>query len=262
MKLYQVDSFTDEKFKGNPAAVCILDKPLDGQMMQKIAAEMNLSETAFIESAGSSTFNLRWFTPETEVNLCGHATLAAGHVLFSTGTIPDDGLITFHTKSGELKVSKEGKQIVMNFPQFEVQNTECPEQLKAWLGINPAESYYAEKRYLFVVESVSELKHMTPDFYHLADEPYGFMITAESEKQEADFCSRFFAPFVGINEDPVTGSAHSYLAPFWGKRLKKKRLTGLQISKRGGIVTCELLPDRRIHIKGEAVTVFHGELHL
>lgn len=258
MKLYQVDAFTKKQFYGNPAAVCILNKNLDDKILQNIAAEMNLSETAFVQKSGNS-FNLRWFTPKVEVDLCGHATLSTAHILYEEKIVPIDKEITFDTKSGNLTVNKEASKIVMNFPQKLVKKVICPENIKKAFDIKPLCSYFDNEIYLIEINSDSKLKKLKPDYSALKKENHEFIITAKSTGGKYDFISRFFAPCIGIDEDPVTGSAHSYLGPYWGKKLNKTKLIGFQSSERTGIVECELLKNDRLLLKGEAVTIFKAE---
>ncbi|MEA3499504.1 MAG: PhzF family phenazine biosynthesis protein [Candidatus Marinimicrobia bacterium] len=258
MRLFQVDAFTKNQFSGNPAAVCILDKHLNDNILQNIAAEMNLSETAFVQKSGNS-FNLRWFTPKVEVDLCGHATLATAHILYEEKIVPIDKEITFNTKSGNLFINKEETKIVMNFPQKHVKKIMCPENIKKAFDIKPLDSYFDNEIYLIEIDSDCKLKKLKPDYTALKKEKFEFIITARSTDSNYDFISRFFAPCIGIDEDPVTGSAHSYLAPYWGKKLNKTKLIGFQASERTGIVECELLQNDRLLLKGEAVTIFKGE---
>jgi PhzF family phenazine biosynthesis protein len=266
MKLFQVDSFTSEKFKGNPAGVCILDKPLDEISMQNIALEMNLSETAFLvktKSGKSEAFyDLRWFTPTVEVSLCGHATLASAHILFSLDLESKDTLLRFNTKSGELRARFEQGKIHMDFPTISVNPIEPPAHICEALGITPVYSGMNEQRYLFEISDPGVLRNLEPNFSELAKESKGFMVTSPSDEPQYDFLSRFFAPNVGINEDPVTGSAHSYLAPYWAKLLGKNEMLAFQASKRSGVVGCKILEGDRVELSGEAITVFETELSL
>jgi len=264
MKIYQVDAFTAEKFKGNPAGVCIFDddKIENTDLMQKIALEMNLSETAFLKKENDE-YILRWFTPETEVDFCGHATLSAAHILYETRVEMYDAEIIFNTLSGKLISKKKQEMIELNLPQIKISKIDDVEIINKLLNVKPLFTGYDGKRYLLEVNSVEELNNISPDYNFLKDiGRTSFMITCKSNDNLYDFYSRFFAPSVGINEDPVTGSAHSYLAPYWGKKLNKKKLTGFQLSKRTGIINCELLGDNRVLISGNAVTVFEIEMKL
>lgn len=261
MKIYQVDSFTNKAFMGNPAAVCMLEEQMSDSLLQSIASEMNLSETAFILK-NETGFDLRWFTPRIEVELCGHATLAAAHILFENRLVPQEEAIEFVTKSGILIVKKDANKLIMDFPQKYLEAAICPQHIKDALGIEPLYTMFDGKRYLIEIADEHILKNMKPDFTVLEKEYFGFMLTARSRDANYDFVSRFFAPCVGINEDPVTGSAHSYLAPYWAAKLNKQKLTGYQVSERTGVIECELIDDNRVLLKGEAVTVFTGKLHI
>ena len=258
MRLYQVDAFTDQIFKGNPAGVCILshDKLADENLLQNMAAEMNLSETAFL-SKQNGDYRLRWFTPETEVEFCGHATLSAAHILWETGLESRQDVIRFDTLSGKLLARfKEGK-VELDFPAFEVEEIPSQEKINFALGVRPIYTGVTRKRYLLEVDNHQTLRSLRPDFEKL--KAFGrttFTVTCRSDNPEYDFYSRFFAPAVGINEDPVTGSAHSSLAPYWGGKLGKTKLVGYQASKRGGRVECEVLAAGRVLIRGSAMTVF------
>lgn len=257
--IIQVDAFTDRPFAGNPAAVCILEEVRNERWMQNVAREMNLSETAFlIQQPGG--YDLRWFTPEVEVDLCGHATLAAAHVLWEEGRLPPEEEARFHTKSGLLRARKKDAWIEMDFPAEPEHHAAAPPALTAALGVT---SLYVGKNrfdYLFEIESENALRALKPDFTLLTRVPMrGVMVTARSLDPKFDFVSRFFAPGVGINEDPVTGSAHCCLGPFWQKRLKKDSFLAYQASARGGVVHVRVAADRVI-LSGQAVTVMWGAL--
>jgi len=258
VQLYQVDAFTDQIFKGNPAGVCILSpgKMNDEALLQNLAAEMNLSETAFLSKEGSE-YHLRWFTPETEVEFCGHATLSSAHILWETGLESRANEIQFRTLSGKLLArSKEGK-IELDFPSFKVEEISSQENINIALGVIPIYTGVTRNRYLIEVDGYKTLISLKPDFERLkAIGRTTFTVTCVSDNPGYDFYSRFFAPAVGINEDPVTGSAHSSLAPYWSAKLGKNKLVGYQASKRGGRVECELLPVGRVLISGFARTVF------
>ncbi len=254
---YQIDAFATRPFEGNPAAVVPLDKWIDDALMQSIANENNLSETAFFVPEGDG-FALRWFTPVAEVNLCGHATLATAHALFEHMNYPHAS-IRFSTRSGDLRVERRSERLAMDFPAQPTQPCDCSDALVKALGITPVA---VEKRvdYLAVLESEAQVRALQPDLNELKKlDCRGIMVTAPGENK--DFVSRFFAPAVGIAEDPVTGSAHCQLAPYWAKRLDKNNLTARQISKRGGDVDCELNGDR-VTLLGSAVTVIKSELFL
>jgi len=255
----QVDAFTDRPFAGNPAAVCLLDDERDSQWMQAVAAEMNLSETAFIRPQEDG-FELRWFTPAVEVDLCGHATLAAAHVLWSEGVVDSDDIVPFHTRSGELQCARHGDLIEMDFPATVAEPLQADQGLVEALGVEP--SWVGGSKYdrLVLVESTQMLRTMRPDFARLRAVPVrGVIVTSASDDQRFDFLSRFFGPAVGIDEDPVTGSAHCCLGPFWSERLGKMEMTAYQASVRGGVVHVRVAGER-IVLGGNAVTVLRGEL--
>ena len=260
IRVVQVDAFTDRPFSGNPAAVIVLDEPGDAGWMQNVALEMNLSETAFLVRRKEEEFDLRWFTPTVEVDLCGHATLASAHVLWEEGHLPPDVQARFHTRSGVLTADRRKGSIVLDFPATPEQKTEPPEGLVESLGARAA---YVGKNafdYLVEVESEATVRALTPDFGALgAIRARGIIVTARASSPGFDFVSRFFAPAAGINEDPVTGSAHSTLGPFWSQRLGKTSFTARQVSLRGGVVEVEVAGDR-VLLGGRAVTVLRGEL--
>ncbi len=263
--LYQLDAFTDRPFEGNPAAVCPLEAWLDDGVLQKIAAENNLSETAFFirddESEGNG-FGLRWFTPVSEVDLCGHATLATAWVIFNR-LAPDRGTLRFETRSGELIVERgDGDLLVMDFPARPAVPCEAPRALVGGLGAEPVEVLASERDYLAVFAAEDEVRKLKPDFARLRGlDRLG--IIASSPGESADFVSRFFAPSVGVPEDPVTGSAHCTLVPYWAARLGRGEATleARQISARGGRLTCRLLGDR-VTIAGRAALYLCGEITL
>jgi PhzF family phenazine biosynthesis protein len=254
MRTFIVDAFTDKPYSGNPAGVCILDDELSDNMMIKIAREINHSETAFLLRQ-NNTYSLRWFTPKTEVNLCGHATLATAHILYETGLHGTDKRIEFDTKSGMLKASIVNEMIELDFPQLFVDKCESNEIIEKAFDIRPTYIGKNDKRYLIEIDRVEKLKEIKPDFQLLQkSDRGGFMITARSHDQY-DFYSRFFAPGVGINEDPVTGSAHCYLAPYWSKKLHKLKMLAFQASERTGIMECEIADNNRVLLRGNAVTM-------
>jgi len=258
-KIAQVDAFTYRPFKGNPAAVCILSRERDADWMQNVAQEMNLSETAFLLRQDDG-YNLRWFTPEVEVELCGHATLASAHVLWETGCLGLVAEARFFTKSGMLTANLRDGWIEMNFPAEPETTASLPPELEKALGAGF--KYVGKNRFDYLVEVDSEeiIRRISPDFALLRTIPMrGVIVTSLSDSKDYDFVSRFFAPRVGVNEDPVTGSAHCCLAPFWGARLGKKEMIGCQVSSRGGIVKVRPSGDR-VYIGGQAVTVLRGEL--
>jgi len=266
MKIYQVDSFTETPFTGNPAGVCILDKDVPDEWMRGLAAEMNLSETAFVKRIpGEELYSLRWFTPAKEVSLCGHATLASAHILWSEGLHERNSQIRFSTKSGELLAGREGKLIEMVFPLREMDPVDEYTELSFALGANPVSTHRYSGRYelLYLLElaTPAEVKDLQPNFAGvLATDADGVIVTSADPGGEYDFVSRFFAPAVGIDEDPVTGSAHCYLAPFWASKLGKSQLTGFQASARTGVVYCSP-KEETVALAGNAVTVFAAELY-
>lgn len=258
MKVYQVDAFTDVIFKGNPAAVCILSGPAHEKWMQDIAMEMNLSETAFVYRQENG-FSLRWFTPEAEEDLCGHATLATAHILWETGVLESSGEAVFYTRSGRLTAKKDGEYIVLDFPVEEDMQVATPELIRLSLGVPIL--YTGKNRLDYIVELEDEevVRNIQPDFEILEGlDARGLIITSRSKDPKYDFVSRFFAPGSGIHEDPVTGSAHCCLAPFWEKRLDKKKFIAYQSSKRGGYLRVTA-GGNRVFIAGKAVTVFCAE---
>ncbi len=258
LPLYQVDAFTSEIFHGNPAAVCLLEKEMPDAWLQAVAAEMNLSETAFLHKQGDD-YQLRWFTPLVEVDLCGHATLASAHVLFSTGRVPEGKEVRFHTRSGVLSAIENDGWITLNFPVRPVQTLPEPEGLKEALGLLPRYVGMGEDL-LVEVSSERLVRECTPDFTRLKQIPVrGVILTARADAEGVDFVSRFFGPQVGINEDPVTGSAHTSLAPYWSDKLGKTDFTAWQVSARGGVLKVSLQGER-VAISGQAVMVMHGEL--
>jgi PhzF family phenazine biosynthesis protein len=264
LRIVQVDAFSDRPFGGNPAAVCVLPEAADEAWMQSIAAEMNLSETAFLYPEEGS-YHLRWFTPTTEVDLCGHATLASAHVLWREGHLPPDQTARFHTRSGLLTAELEGDWITLNFPSQPVQAvTPDPVLLKALRGQEPvfvgANSGGGEGNFLVELASEAHVRSLQPDFALMKTLPVmGVIVTSAATAPDVDFVSRYFAPAAGINEDPVTGSAHCSLAPYWQSKLGKGEFLAQQVSARGGElkVRCE---GERVFISGQAVTVLRGEL--
>ncbi|HKG32596.1 MAG TPA: PhzF family phenazine biosynthesis protein [Gemmatimonadales bacterium] len=255
----QVDAFTERAFAGNPAAVCLLPSPADPVWMQQVAREMNLAETSFLVRQNDS-FSLRWFTPSVEVDLCGHATLASAHVLWEEQELERHETARFHTRSGLLTACREGDLIWMDFPATPSEPAESPPEIKDGLGA--ITQYVGRTRfdYLVEMESESALRALVPDLGRLSRLPVrGVIVTARSENAEYDFVSRFFAPAAGVPEDPVTGSAHCALGPYWGTKLKKSAMVGYQASARGGTVLLQLNQDQ-VRLGGHAVTVLHGEL--
>jgi PhzF family phenazine biosynthesis protein len=259
LKIYQVDAFTSKVFGGNPAAVCILSAWLDDALMQRIANENNLSETAFAVPV-DERYQIRWFTPQVEVDLCGHATLATAHILFEYYDHPGDRVEFDSVHSGKLAVEKSGGMLTLDFPADNVEETDVPEIAVNALHRSPLKAYKGKTDYMFVYASQSEIENLKPDFGLLAQlDNRGVIVTAMG--LEVDFVSRFFAPQTGINEDPVTGSAHTTLTPYWSRVRGKKKLTARQISARGGDLVCENRGDR-VRISGEAVTYLVGEIEV
>ena len=259
IKLYQIDAFTARVFGGNPAAVCILDKWLDDELMQNIAAENNLSETAFAVKLDNA-YEIRWFTPNSEVDLCGHATLASAHVLFTHYHFPGDKIIFQSMSKGELAVMRAGEFLTLDFPADPPEKLDHPQKLLDAIGKPAVESYRGSSDYMLLYDTQRDIEEISPDFARLAEvDLRGIIVTAPGN--DTDFVSRFFAPKLEINEDPVTGSAHTTLTPFWSERLGKKALTARQLSRRKGDLQCKLL-DSRVHITGKAVTYLEGEIEI
>lgn len=259
LPLFQVDAFTNRPFAGNPAAVCVLDEPGDAAWMQDVAREMNLAETAFLQKQADG-YDLRWFTPAVEVDLCGHATLASAHVLWEAGYLPPQEQARFHTKSGLLTAERRGDWIEMNFPAKPDESVESIPGLQEALGITPLYMGISQFDCLVEVESEAAVRALQPDLARVAAIPArGIIVTARASTPGYDFVSRFFAPRVGVPEDPVTGSAHCVLSPFWTRRLGREELTGYQASPRGGVVRVRL-DGERVLLGGQAVTVLRGEL--
>jgi predicted PhzF superfamily epimerase YddE/YHI9 len=259
LPIYTVDAFTDRPFAGNPAAVCLLDGPRDDAWMQRVAAEMNLSETAFLLPEGDS-FRLRWFTPTVEVDLCGHATVASAHVLCETNRLPADRPARFLSRSGPLSAARRGNEIELDFPAKVAEPCPAPAGLTEALGATPR--WVGRNKFDFLVELESDaaVRGLTPDFARLATLPVrGVIVTAKSATAGADFVSRFFAPQSGVAEDPATGSSHCALGPFWRDRLGRAELTGYQASARGGTIGVAVVGDR-VKLRGRAVTALRGEL--
>jgi len=260
MRLFQVDAFADSVFTGNPAAVCLLGGPAEPRWMQSVAAEMNLSETAFVEPQAAG-YGLRWFTPVAEVGLCGHATLASAHILYETGLADLAGPVRFGSVSGPLAARREDGLIVLDFPARPAGPAPAPPGLLATLGVDGAEwTGQAKDDLMVVLGREDEVTGLRPDTVALAGYgTRGVIVTAPAARPGVDFVSRFFAPAVGIAEDPVTGSAHCTLAPYWAQRLGRPELTGYQASARGGTIRVRVEGDR-VLLAGRAVTVFSGQL--
>lgn len=266
-----VDAFTDRPYSGNPAAVCLLEAPAAEAWMRLVAREMNLSETAFLH-AEADGFHLRWFTPLAEVNLCGHATLAAAHVLWQSGRLPPGATARFHTRGGLLTARREGDLIILDFPARPAEPCATPSGLERALGAPAVHCGRSADDFLVEVRDEATVRALSPDLAALARLPVrGVIVTALPADRAGvgdpraprapapDFVSRFFAPAVGVDEDPVTGSAHCSLGPFWGERLGKRDVVGHQLSARGGVVGVRLRGDR-VELRGQAVTTLRGEL--
>jgi len=259
IELFQVDAFTGHLFGGNPAAVCLPDRWLNDTLMQSIAAENNLSETAFLVRAGEG-FEIRWFTPTVEVDLCGHATLASAYVIFNHTGFSADEIIFHSPRSGELKALKKGGKIFLDFPADEFSPCEHMPELVKSIGIKPLEVYKGKTDYMVVVGSEKEVQGIQPDFETIAKlDARGLIVTAPGDS--VDFVSRFFGPQSGVNEDPVTGSAHTTLVPYWSGKLGKTTLNAKQVSARGGSLECKYLPPRVI-IGGEVQLYARGDIYL
>ena len=259
LTITQVDAFTDRPFAGNPAAVCVLPAAVDAEWMQAVAREMNLSETAFLVWREDG-YDLRWFTPAVEVDLCGHATLAGAHVLWEEGYLPPDQPARFWTRSGLLTAERHGAWIEMDFPAKPQEPAQASPGLAEALGATPL--YVGRNQFDYVVEVTSEtvLRALKPDLTALRALPVrGISVTSRADTAGYDFISRFFAPAAGIDEDPVTGSAHCCLGPLWAERLGRQELVAYQASARGGVVRVRV-GDGRVYLGGQAVTVLRGEL--
>ncbi len=261
IQVFQIDAFAERPFAGNPAAVCLLDHSYKAEWMQQVASEMNLSETAFVRArADGSGFDLRWFTPTVEVDLCGHATLASAEALWRSGRLDAKSIARFMTRSGWLTAERHEDWIELDFPVRALEECPPPQGLLEALAVRPVWLGRHRDIYFVELESAAAVREVTPDFSRLREvEAHGVIITAVSDDDRFDFISRFFAPAAGVNEDPVTGSAHCALAPFWAARFGRPELVGFQASRRGGQVRVRLLGDR-VRIAGKAVTVFEGHL--
>jgi PhzF family phenazine biosynthesis protein len=259
--IIQVDSFTNTPFHGNPAAVCLLREEPTPAWMQNVAAEMNLSETAFLLQKAESEYAIRWFTPAVEVPLCGHATLASAHVLWQDRLVPPEQTITFHPRQGRLTAQRDADWIRLDFPAVPVEPCPEPADLGAVLGVQPARTCRSSMPALLAeLDSEATVRNLRPDMTRLRALDFdACIVTARSDSEACDFVSRFFAPAIGIDEDPVTGAAHCSLGPYWAERLGKSELTGHQVSRRGGTVRIRVRGDR-VDLLGQAITVLRGEL--
>jgi predicted PhzF superfamily epimerase YddE/YHI9 len=257
--IHTVDAFADRPFAGNPAAVCVLSSPAPEPCMRDVAREMNLSETAFLHPE-DEIWRLRWFTPTVEMDLCGHATLASAHVLWETGVLAPETTAQFATRSGVLTATRRGDWIEMDFPALPVREIEVPPEVASSLGVEIVRAGRSRDDFLVEVPSEQIVRACEPDLGILRKLPArGVIVTSRSATPEFDFVSRFFAPAAGVDEDPVTGSTHCALAPYWAEHLGKTELTAYQASARGGVLRLRLVGDR-VRIQGRAVTVMRGEL--
>jgi PhzF family phenazine biosynthesis protein len=258
IKMYQIDAFTDRLFHGNPAAVCPLDQWLPEKQMQQIAMENNLAETAFFVREGER-FRIRWFTPEVEVDLCGHATLAAAFVLFHFERYPGE-TVEFQSRSGMLSVRKDGDLLTMNFPADAAQKADLSDAWIGAIGMTPAECFRGKSDYMLVYPAQEDIERIQPDMTKVVRIPArGIIVTAPG--RDADFVSRFFAPQSGVPEDPVTGSSHTTLVPYWAARLGKTELSAMQLSKRRGWLKCRFAGDR-VEISGNARAYLVGQIEI
>jgi PhzF family phenazine biosynthesis protein len=259
--IIQVDAFTAEAFRGNPAAVCLLREQATEDWMQAVAAEMNLSETAFVQRLADNEFSIRWFTPTVEMPLCGHATLASAHALWEEKLASHEEPIRFQAQSGPLVAHREADWICLNFPALPVEQCAVPNGLAEVLGCQPVSTSQNQFRtYLVELDSEKTVRELQPDIARLRNEEFSVcIVTARSDSSSYDFVSRFFGPGVGIDEDPVTGAAHCSLGPYWADRLGKTELVGHQVSKRGGVVRVRVRGDR-VDLLGQALTVIRGEI--
>jgi PhzF family phenazine biosynthesis protein len=260
--IFQIDSFTDEPFKGNPAGVMILGYEMDKDLMQNIASEMNLSETAFIFPK-KEYFEIRYFTPTKEVQLCGHATLASAHILYEQGLVKPTDRIFFKAAGGDLFITKDSDWLVMNFPKYTLNQITLPKSFSDIIGFEPVEAYSSDYDWKIAVAATeAEILNAIPNFEKMMENGFGhLMITSASKREDIDFVVRCFAPISGINEDPVTGSAHCALTPLWCLKTGKSEMNSLQVSKRTGKLKVKL-NNNRVEIKGKAVTIFEANLKI
>jgi PhzF family phenazine biosynthesis protein len=260
LTLFQVDAFTTEPFKGNPAGVCILGKEMPDEWMQNIAAEIHVSETAFV-SGSRDNYSIRFFTPESEIPLCGHATLSTAHILYETGIASADEEIKLMSNAGKLTIRSSEGWIIMNFPAYNRVKSGLLGRFEKVVGTRPSELYRTGHGWMLaLLKSEGEVRNMKPDLKQMKNSEFGdLIVTAPSDDKNFDFCVRCFAPALGIDEDPVTGSAHCALVPFWHNKTGKNKFLSHQVSKREGILKAEL-KGNRVEISGQAVTVFKAEL--
>jgi len=260
--IYQVDAFTDKPFRGNPAGVMIVSEDMSSDCMQNIALEMNLSETAFVIPQETG-FRIRYFTPTKEVPLCGHATLASSHIIYELGLKLEHETINFKAKGADLTINRENGWIIMNFPKYPIQEMDIHEDFKRLVGFEPIEMYSSIYDWkIAVAEKEKDILSAEPDFDSLNKNGLGhLMITSKCDSKQADFVVRCFAPISGINEDPVTGSAHCALTPLWAEKLEKTEMDSLQLSKRTGRLKVKLNGER-VEIKGKAITIFEAKMKI
>lgn len=259
LKIYQIDAFAETIFSGNPAAICPLEKWLPDETLQKIAMENNLAETAYYVKKGS-TYEIRWFTPTVEVNLCGHATLASAYVLYNYEQHTGNEIEFYSPRSGKLMVYKKGDLLTLNFPSDKIEKISLADEFSKAFNHAPLEAFKGKTDYMFLFKNEAQIKELKPNFHELAKwNVRGVIATAKGD--QSDFVSRFFAPQSGIDEDPVTGSAHTTLIPYWADQLGKKELTAVQLSARKGNLKCNYLNDR-VEISGQAKTYLIGEIFL
>ena len=259
LKIYQVDAFTDKIFSGNPAAVCPLESWLPDSVMQNIALENNLAETAFYVKQGNE-YLIRWFTPTVEVDLCGHATLATAHVLYHHEQCAGNEIVFRSPRSGVLKVYRNENLLTLDFPTDTLNKIQWFNEMNAGFNLIPLEGYKGKTDYLLVFENEDQIKNIQPNYPIIATwKVRGVIITAKGK--QVDFVSRFFAPQSGVNEDPVTGSAHTTLTPYWAEKLGKTEMSAMQLSSRKGYLTCKYMGDR-VHISGQAKTYLIGEIEV
>ena len=259
IKFFQVDAFNNQPFKGNPAAICLLEEDLDANTMQKIAAENNLAETAFVRKI-SEGFDLRWFTPTVEVDLCGHATLATAHVLWQEDLISEEEEVNFRTRSGLLKAARKGDWIQLDFPAAEITDIELPAGISNALNADPINAVYAKDRFIIELSTAEQVQYLSPDLQALKGFDMIVVTSKGNPSTEYDFVSRSFGPSVGIDEDPVTGSSHCGLVPYWAGRLNKTEFFADQVSARGGELKLKLA-DKRVLMSGQAVTIIRGHFY-
>jgi len=261
--IYQVDAFTEKPFKGNPAGVMLCDSPLSPELMQNIAMEMNLSETAFIVP-DKNGFQIRYFTPTEEVPLCGHATLASAHIIYELGLKKPNETIFLKATGADLTVNMDNGFLAMNFPRYPLKKIDTPAAFKEIVGFEPIETYASSYEWIVAVAaSETDIEQAKPDFEKMVVSGLGhLMITAKSNSYQADFVLRCFAPIAGINEDPVTGSAHCALTPLWSEKLNKLEMDSLQISRRTGKLKVKMAENDRVEIRGKAITVFEAKMKI